>query len=104
MSQSAISLVGLYPHPPQAAMVLCVDEQSSIQALDRAASILPLLAGTPQRTTHDDTRHGVTNLYAALAVASGNGITEMTARHRAAEFNGFSPASTKRCLLTWSCR
>jgi transposase len=55
-------VVGLYLNPPEAAMVLCVDEKSGIQALDRTAPILPLLPGTPQRQTHDDTRHGTTNL------------------------------------------
>src|SRR6266550_7055349 len=64
-------VVGLYLDPPEAAMVLCVDEKSSIQALDRTAPSLPILPGTPQRQTHDDARHGVTNLYAALDVASG---------------------------------
>jgi transposase len=82
-------VVGLYLNPPQAALVLCVDEKSSIQALDRTAPILPLLPGTPQRATHDYTRHGTTNLYAALDVASGNVITEMTAHHRAVEFKRF---------------
>ena len=70
-------------------MVLCVDEKSQIQALDRTAPVLPLLPGTPSRRSHDDTRHGTTNLYAALEVASGNVITEMTARHRAVEFKRF---------------
>jgi transposase len=82
-------VVGLYLNPPQAALVLCGDEKSSIQALDRTAPILPLLPGTPQRATHDYVRHGVTNLYAALDVASGNVITEMTAHHRAIEFRRF---------------
>jgi transposase len=82
-------IVGLYLNPPQAAMVLCVDEKTQVQALDRTAPTLPLLPGTPQRATHDYTRHGTTNLYAALAVASGNVITEMTARHRAIEFKRF---------------
>jgi transposase len=82
-------VVGLYLNPPQAALVLCVDEKTGGQALDRTAPILPLLPGVPQRQTHDSTRHGVTNLYAALEVASGNVITEMTARHRAIEFHRF---------------
>ena len=82
-------VVGLYLNPPQAAMVLCVDEKTQVQALDRTAPILPLLPGTPQRATHDYTRHGTTNLYAALDLASGNVITEMTARHRAIEFKRF---------------
>jgi transposase len=82
-------IVGLYLNPPEAALVLCVDEKTSVQALDRTAPILPLLPGTSQRATHDYTRHGTTNLYAALDVASGNVITELTARHRAIEFRRF---------------
>ena len=83
-------VVGLYLNPPQAAMVLCVDEKTGVQALDRTAPILPLLPGTPQRQTHDYTRHGTTNLYAALDVASGKVISQMTPpRHRAIEFKRF---------------
>ena len=82
-------VVGLYLNPPEAAMVLCVDEKTQVQALDRTAPILPLLPGTPQRATHDYTRHGVTNLYAALDVASGKVISQLTARHRAVEFKRF---------------
>jgi transposase len=82
-------VVGLYLNPPQAAMVLCLDEKTQVQALDRTAPILPLLPGTPQRATHDYTRHGTTNLYAALDVASGKVISQMTARHRAIEFKRF---------------
>jgi DDE superfamily endonuclease len=58
-------------------------------ALDRTAPVLPLLPGTPQRATHDYTRHGVTNRYAALDVASGKVISQLTARHRAIEFTRF---------------
>ena len=82
-------IVGLYLNPPQAALVLCVDEKTGVQALDRTAPILPLLPGTPQRATHDYTRHGTTNLYAALELASGKVISQMTARHRAVEFKWF---------------
>jgi transposase len=82
-------IVGLYLNPPQAALVLWVDEKTQVQALDRTAPVLPLLPGTPQRATHDDTRHGTTNLYAALEVASGKVITELTGRHRAIEFRRF---------------
>jgi transposase len=82
-------VVGLYLNPPEAALVLCVDEKTSVQALDRTAPILPLLPGTPQRATHDYVRHGVTNLYAALDVASGKVISQLTARHRAIEFKRF---------------
>jgi transposase len=82
-------VVGLYLNPPQAAMVLCVDEKTGVQALDRSAPILPLLPGIPQRATHDYTRHGTTDLYAALDVASGKVIAQLTARHRAVEFKRF---------------
>jgi transposase len=82
-------IVGLYLNPPDAAVVLCVDEKSQIQALDRTAPILPMLPGTPQRATHDYVRNGTTNLYAALDVASGQVIADMTPRHRAEEFRRF---------------
>ena len=82
-------VVGLYLNPPEAAVVLCVDEKTQVQALDRTAPILPLMPGTPQRRTHDYRRHGTTNLYAALDTASGKVISTMTARHRAEEFRKF---------------
>jgi transposase len=82
-------VVGLYLNPPDAAVVLCVDEKTQIQALDRTAPVFPLLAGTPVRRTHDYVRNGTTNLYAALDVASGNVISDLTARHRAEEFRRF---------------
>ncbi len=82
-------IVGLYLNPPDAALVLCVDEKSQIQALDRTSPVLPLIPGTPERRTHDYRRHGTTNLYAALNVASGHVIPDMTARHRAEEFQRF---------------
>ena len=82
-------LVGLYLNPPDAAVVLCVDEKSQIQALDRTAPVLPLIPGTPERRTHDYRRYGTTNLYAALDVASGHVIADLTPRHRAEEFRRF---------------
>ena len=82
-------VVGLYLNPPDAAVVLCVDEKTQIQALDRTAPILPLMPGTPQRRTHDYRRYGTTNLYTALDTASGKVITTMTRRHRAEEFRRF---------------
>jgi transposase len=82
-------IVGLYLNPPEAAVVLCVDEKTQVQALDRTAPVLALMPGVPQRRTHDYRRNGVTNLYAALDVASGQIIHSMTARHRAAEFLRF---------------
>ena len=82
-------IVGLYLNPPEAAVVLCVDEKSQIQALDRTAPVLPLMPGTPERRTHDYRRYGTTNLYAALDLASGNVIADLSARHRAEEFRRF---------------
>src|SRR5690348_2384653 len=82
-------IVGLYLNPPEAAVVLCVDEKAQIQALDRTAPILPLMPGVPERRTHDYVRNGTTNLYAALDVASGNVIADMSPRHRAEEFRRF---------------
>jgi len=82
-------IVGLYLNPPEAAVVLCVDEKTQVQALDRTAPILPLLPGTPARATHDYRRHGTTNLYAALDVASGLVISDLTERHRSEEFRRF---------------
>ena len=82
-------IVGLYLNPPDAAVVMCVDEKSQIQALDRSAPVLPLLPGVPERHTHDYVRHGTTNLYAALDVASGQVIADTSPRHRADEFRRF---------------
>jgi hypothetical protein len=70
-------------------MVLCVDEKTGVQALDRTAPVLPLLPGPPARQTHDSTRHGTTNLYAALDVAGFKVIAQVTPRHRAIEFKRF---------------
>ena len=82
-------VAGLYLNPPDAAVVLCVDEKTQVQALDRTAPMLPMMPNVPARQTHDYIRHGTTNLYAALDVASGHVITEMTPRHRAQEFQRF---------------
>src|ERR671915_915604 len=82
-------IVGLYLNPPEAAVVMCVDEKSQIQALDRTAPMLPLMPGVAERRTHDYVRHGTTNLYAALDVASGKVIADMAPRHRAEEFRRF---------------
>jgi transposase len=82
-------VVGLYLHPPERAVVLCVDEKSQIQALDRTAPILPMLPGTPQRATHDYKRHGTSSLYAALDITTGKVIGSLHSRHRAIEFKKF---------------
>ncbi|MFL6222420.1 MAG: IS630 family transposase, partial [Actinomycetes bacterium] len=82
-------VVGLYLDPPERALVLCVDEKSQVQALDRSQPVLPMLPGTPERRTHDYVRHGVTSLFAALDVASGQVIGSLHRRHRSVEFRRF---------------
>ena len=82
-------VVGLYLNPPEGALVLCVDEKTQIQALDRTSPVLPLRPGLPERRTHDYVRGGTTNLYAALDIASGQVIADMTEHHRALEFRRF---------------
>ncbi|MGH1508588.1 IS630 family transposase [Ralstonia solanacearum] len=82
-------IVGLYLDPPLKAMVLCVDEKSQIQALDRTQPILPLAHGIPERRTHDYMRHGTTTLFAALDIATGEVIGELHRRHRSSEFLQF---------------
>jgi transposase len=87
--QKVHDVVGLYMNPPERAVVLCVDEKSQIQALDRTAPILPLLPGVPERRTHDYKRAGTSSLYAALDLASGQVIGQLHQRHRAIEFKKF---------------
>ena len=82
-------IVGLYLDPPLKAMVLCVDEKSQIQALDRTQPLLPLAPGIPERRTHDYARHGTTTLFAALDIATGEVIGELHRRHRSSEFLQF---------------
>lgn len=82
-------VVGLYLAPPDRALVLCVDEKSQIQALDRMAPILPMTWGSAERRTHDYRRHGTTSLFAALDVATGRVIGECHRRHRSHEFLQF---------------
>jgi len=82
-------IVGLYLDPPDKALVLCVDEKSQIQALDRTQPMLPMRPGQAERRTHDYTRHGTTTLFAALNATSGEIIGEFHQRHRAREFRTF---------------
>lgn len=82
-------IVGLYLNPPMKAMVLCVDEKSQIQALDRTQPMLPMMPGCPERRTHDYVRHGTTTLFAALDIATGKVIGELHRRHRSREFLQF---------------
>jgi transposase len=82
-------IVGLYLNPPDRAIVLCVDEKSQVQALNRTQPILPLAPGVPARQTHDYERHGVTSLFAAMDVATGVTISNCYRRHRQQEFLRF---------------
>lgn len=83
------NIVGLYLDPPDRALVLCVDEKSQIQALDRTAPILPLRPGLPERQTHDYQRHGTTTLFAAFNILNGKVIGTCLPRHRSREFLKF---------------
>jgi transposase len=85
-------IVGLYMAPPERALVLCLDEKSQIQALDRTQPLLPLRPGQAERRTHDYTRHGTLSLFAALDAATGKVIGRCFARHRAREFRAFLSA------------
>lgn len=82
-------IVGLYMAPPNRAIVLCVDEKSRIQALDRDQPVLPVAPGVAERRTHSYIRHGTTSLFAALDIATGAVIGKCYKRHRATEFLDF---------------
>ena len=82
-------IVGLYLAPPERALVLCVDEKSQIQALDRSQPMLPMRPGQVERRSHDYKRHGTTSLFAALDIATGKVIGQCFPRHRAGEFRKF---------------
>ena len=82
-------IVGLYLDPPDKALVLCVDEKSQIQALDRTQPLLPMGPGVVEARTHDYVRHGTTSLFAALDVKTGRVIGQCRRRHRASEFKDF---------------
>ncbi len=89
-------IVGLYLAPPDRALVLCVDEKSQVQALDRTQPLLPLRPGQAERRTHDHVRHGTTSLFAALDVKAGTAIGRCFPRHRASEFRKFLDAIDAR--------
>jgi len=93
-------VVGLYLAPPEKALVLCVDEKSQMQALDRTAPMLPMMPGVPGRTTHDYVRHGTTSLFAALDIATGKIIGQHQRRHRVARSQRFDTGG--RC--PWNLR
>jgi transposase len=87
--EKVVDVVGLYHNPPEKAVVLCVDEKSQIQALDRSQPVLPMMPGMPERRTHDYLRHGITSLFAAFNIADGSIISQLHRRHRAIEFRKF---------------
>ena len=87
--EKVVDVVGLYHNPPEKAVVLCVDEKSQVQALDRSQPVLPMMPGMPERRTHDYARHGVTSLFAAFDIADGTVISALHPRHRAVEFKKF---------------
>ncbi|MFD8221503.1 IS630 family transposase, partial [Streptomyces sp. NPDC059697] len=87
--EKVVDVVGLYHNPPERAVVLCVDEKSQIQALDRSQPVLPMMPGMPVRRTHDYLRHGITSLFAAFNIADGTVIGELHRRHRVLEFKKF---------------
>jgi transposase-like protein/transposase/transcriptional regulator with XRE-family HTH domain len=90
-----VDVVGLYHNPPERAVVLCVDEKSGMQALDRSQPVLPMMPGMPERRSHDYVRHGVTSLFAAFNIADGTVISEIHRQHRAVEFKKFLVAIDK---------
>ena len=87
--EKVVDVVGLYHNPPERAVVLCVDEKTQIQALDRSAPVLPMMPGMPERRTHDYVRNGITSLFAAFNIADGTVIGELHRQHRATEFRKF---------------
>ena len=87
--EKVVDVVGLYHNPPEQAVVLCVDEKSGTQALDRSQPVLPMMPGMPERRSHDYVRHGTTSLFAAFNIADGRVIHALHRRHRAAEFRKF---------------
>jgi transposase len=92
-------IVGLYLSPPERALVLCVDEKTQVQALDRSQPVLPMMPGVPERVTHDYVRAGTLDLFAALEIAgpsAGRVITQIHPRHRAVEFRKFLIAIDKQ--------
>jgi transposase len=87
--EKVVDVVGLYHNPPERAVVLCVDEKSQIQALNRSQPVLPMMPGMPERRTHDYLRNGITSLFAAINIADGTVISELHRQHRASEFRKF---------------
>jgi transposase len=98
--EKVVDIVGLYHDPPEKAVVLCTDEKSQIQALDRSQPVLPMMPGMPERRTHDYARHGITTLFAAFDIADGTVIGQLHRQHRAAEFRKFL-ATIDKAVPAW---
>jgi transposase len=100
--EKVVDVVGPYHNPPEKAVVLCVDEKSGIQALDRSQPVLPMMPGMPERRTHDYARNGVTSLFAAFNIGDGTVIGELHRRHRAVEFLRFLRKIDKAVPRAWT--
>jgi len=87
--EKVYDVVGLYLNPPEAAVVLCVDEKSQVQALARSQPAFPMMPGMPEKRTHDYVRHGTTSLFAAFNINDGTVISALHRRHRSTEFKKF---------------
>lgn len=97
-------VVGLYMSPPESALVLCVDEKSQIQALERSQPVLPLLPGCGERQSHDYFRHGTTTLFAALNIKTGEVLSQCHSRHTHTNSSlHFCERSRKRFPVAWMC-
>ena len=94
-----VDVVGLYHNAPEKAVVLCVDEKSQVQALDRSQRVLAMMPGMRERRTCDYARHGVTRLFAAFNIADGSVISELHRRHRHQEFLKFLKKIDKNVLV-----
>src|SRR3712207_9463726 len=90
--EKVVDVVGLYHNPPERAVVLCVDEKSQVQALDRSQPVLPMMPGMPERRTHAYARNAITSLFAAFNTADGTVISELHRQHRPTEFKKFLTA------------
>ena len=95
-------VVGLYLAPPRNAVVFSVDEKPQIQALERTAPVLPMLPGVPERRSFDYERHGTTDLFAALNIATGKVIGKLSAQHTAIDFRDFLDQIDRRSSPAWT--
>ena len=101
--EKVVDVVGLYHHPQARAVVLCVDEKSGIQALDRSQPVLPMMPGVPERRSHDYVRHGTTDLFAAFNIADGTVISSCAATTGPPSSGNSWPGSTRPCLPGLRC-